>query len=417
MIKKSLKIACAIFTLLSFSLLLTSCDISDDSNSIPDSTDSAMLKTYKTVTKKINKSQRLSPTNKTGSTTSVSFLFSSLYADALDPHYTVTTNISVRNPELSTENISIKSYLDTQFDPNSANSNGAATNMMGRMNNALQLFCGIGIAIADVDAEGYPTNGDHTFSLTPTLATHFESECGISFSGDSAAMLGSTLTVNVTEASDITLFDKAISVEMEANPSTFNYYLRYSADEINVATSEKNISGSNAGHEYRTSILYDIDDSNLRAEYLSVPADNTSSESVYVYRLFMDSTTTHVMVYESGSDTDYIVYSGAGITNDLTSTCAVSFGISDNANESGSTYSDLNGCINRSLGTITSTTDTLSCDTSLDSASQASSDIETLVAPVISAKTTAGWNVIDLTNANISFTNAATMFSASITTP
>ena len=125
MIKKSLKIACAIFTLLSFSLLLTSCDISDDSNSIPDSTDSAMLKTYKTVTKKINKSQRLSPTNKTGSTTSVSFLFSSLYADALDPHYTVTTNISVRNPELSTENISIKSYLDTQFDPNSANSNGA----------------------------------------------------------------------------------------------------------------------------------------------------------------------------------------------------------------------------------------------------------------------------------------------------
>jgi len=403
--------------LLSFSLFLTSCDLSDDSDTTTDSSDSAMLQTYKTVTTQINKSQNLSPTNTSGTTTSRSFLFSPLYAAALDPHYTVTTNISIRNPEVSSDEISIKSYLDTQFDPDSVNSNGAATNMMGRMNNALQLFCGIGIAIADVDADGYPTNTEHTFSLTATLATQFESECGISFSGDSASMIGSTLTVNVTAASDTTLFDKAISVEMESNPSTFNYYLRYTASEINVATSEKNIGGSNEGHEYRTSIIYDIDDNTLRAEYLSAPANNTSAESVYVYRLFMDSTTTYVMVYESGSDTDYIVYSGAGITDDLTSTCAVSFGISDDANESGSTYSDLNGCINRSLGTITSTTDTLSCDTALDSATQASSSIQTLVAPVLSAKTTQGWNTINLTNANITFNNAATMFSASITTP
>ena len=406
--------------IVSLILSVLGCGLKED-----DSADYTMVSSYKKITNDISKLDELSPTAGTSST---SFnwdfsIFSKLYATAFGDNWTLTSNVGLRDPESDSEGggapvISIKEYLGKQFNSELTRPNGSAINAFGRIKSALGIFCAVG-SLLETDADGYPSNGDHPITFTLAVLEDLEDDdgCDISFEKNEAGdytMQDQTITLNVTNTTDTTVYDKKLTVDMGTGGDMI-FYMRYNESEINIVSAERNGSGDNEDHEYRTIIQHDLDGDLLRAEYISVPAAS-SNTYVYFYRVYMTSDEAYVIAFkgaESGSDN--LMYAGAGTIEDSSTTSAISFTVSAEQNgvDGGSAFENLNACIDRTTGDI-DTDDSLSCGTSLDSASQQASFVSELVDSFIESKNEAGWitePTVSEANDNLNFDTVAEMFS------
>tara|TARA_Y100001970_G_scaffold189672_1_gene230578 strand:+ start:13341 stop:14597 length:1257 start_codon:yes stop_codon:yes gene_type:complete len=402
--------------LLSLILSLVGCSIEEDL-----STEHTMESSYKRVTAEIGKLDALSPTAG-ASTASLDWnfsFFSKIYATAFEEggvdNWSVTTNLSLHDPQETGPAISVKDYFGKQFNSELARPNGSAINAFGRIKSALGIFCAVG-SLLETDADGYPSNGDHPITFTLAVLQDLEDDdgCDVSFEKNEAGdyeMQDQTITLNVTNATDTTVYDKKLTVDMGAKEMTF--YMRYNDNVINIVSTEKNLSGDNAGHEYRTVVQHDIAGDLLRAEYISAPG-TSDNDYLYFYRLHMTSAEARVLAFKGTSvTTENITYSAAGTIEDSTTTSALSVSISSekNATVGGSSYVDLNACIDRMDGSIDAD-DALACGTNLEDASQQSSHVRALVANFISSKALAGWvEDISEANDNLNFDTVAEMFS------
>ncbi len=401
--------------LVSLIVSLVGCDIEEDL-----SEPHTMESSYKRVTSELSKLDALSPTAGT-STASLNWdfsFFSKLYATAFGDNWTLTSNVGLYDPESDddpTPIISIKEYMGKQFNSELTRPNGSAINVFGRIKNALEIFCAFGSLDLPLDADGYPENGDHAVTFTTTVIEGLTAEdsCNISFEKNEAGdytMLDQTITLNVTDTTDTSIYDKKLSIDMGANEMSF--YMRYNDNVINIVSTEKNISGDNAGHEYRTIIQHDIAGDLLRAEYISAPG-TSDNEYLYFYRLHMTSAEARVLAFKGSSvDTENIAYSAAGTIEDSTTTSALSVSISDekNAVDGGAGFLDLNACINRMDGSI-DTDDAVACGTDLADGSQLSTHVRSLVSGFIESIATAGWVTVSEANDNLNFDTVAEMFS------
>ena len=396
---------------------LAGCDIKEDL-----SEPHTMESSYKRVTSEISKLDALSPEVGT-STTSFHWdfnLFSKLYATAFGDNWTLTNNVGLRDPESDddpTPIISIKEYMGKQFNSELTRPNGSPINVFGRIKNALEIFCAFGSLDLPLDADGYPENGDHAVIFTTAVMEGLAAEdsCNISFEKNEAGdytMLDQTITLNVTDTTDTSIYDKKLSIDMGANEMSF--YMRYNDNVINIVSTEKNISGDNAGHEYRTIIQHDIDGDILRAEYISAPGIS-ENDYLYFYRLYMTSTEARVLAFKgkgTSVDTEHIAYSAAGTLEDSTTTSALSVSISEekNAASGGAGFSDLNACINRMDGSVDAD-DAVACGTDLADDSQLSTHVRSLVSNFIESIDEAGWVTVSEANDNLMFDTVAEMFS------
>ena len=405
--------------IVSLILSVLGCDLKED-----DSADYTMVSSYKKITNDISKLDELSPTAGTSST---SFnwdfsIFSKLYATAFGDNWTLTSNVGLRDPESDSEGggapvISIKEYLGKQFNSELTRPNGSAINAFGRIKSALGIFCAVG-SLLETDADGYPSNGDHPITFTLAVLEDLEDDdgCDISFEkneSDEYTMLDQVITLNVTNTTDTTVYDKKLTVDMGTGGDMI-FYMRYNESEINIVSAERNGSGDNEDHEYRTIIQHDLDGDLLRAEYISAPAAS-SNTYVYFYRVYMTSDEAYIIAFkgaESGSDN--LMYAGAGTIEDSSTTSAISFTVSEEQNGgAGGDFEDLNACIDRTTGDI-DTDNSLSCGTSLDSASQQASDVSALVDSFIGSKDEAGWitePTVSEVNDNLNFDTVSEMFS------
>jgi len=196
------------------------------------------------------------------------------------------------------------------------------------------------------------------------------------------------------------------------------FYMRYNESEINIVSAERNGSGDNNGHEYRTIIQHDLDGDLLRAEYISAPAAS-SNDYVYFYRVYMTSDEAYVIAFKGAElASDNLMYAGAGTIEDSSTTSAISLTVSAEQNgvDGGSAFGNLNACIDRTTGDI-DTDNSLSCGTPLDSATQQATDVSTLVGTFIGSKAEAGWITVSEANDNLNFDTVVEMFSAAPNQP
>ena len=125
------------------SVFLISCS---SSSSDEDTTTSLVTSSYEDLTTKLDELGSLSPDPE--STASIfSFLESPQYAAAIATYWDSTDTIGLVDPEGGATPISIFDYLSIQFDPESERENDSATNVFGRIDDALSIFCAIDMVL------------------------------------------------------------------------------------------------------------------------------------------------------------------------------------------------------------------------------------------------------------------------------
>ena len=400
--------------ILSISLTLFSCSKSKSS----DASNTAIVQSTVSTLASIEKiSELIDPTDTTSSW--FRFLDAPLYALAIGDNWTNTALLSIRNPENDGDSpdspdVSLKEFMISQFDPSSVRHNGSSTNMFGRIDDALAIFCGLGMVI-ETDADGLPELGSQDITLDEDFVEEFEDMCGDQIGGD---MEGAELSITVAANEDDTLFDYKVTA---SNDDGFNssYYLRYTADEANIAALEESKHG-----EYRTVILHNKADDIIRAEYFSASNDGSTDAPLYVYRILFNETTKSVKlaIREGGSTTDYIFYTAEGKidTDDPADTFALSLSLSDTYNNAGSGtdgFEDLNACID--INANVDTDNTLVC-TEGDLTGSASSTVKAaIIDNVVDANGNEGCNTLsDKDTGDINFQeDGSDFFSATFTVP
>lgn len=197
-----------------------------------------------------------------------------------------TTTPGIQDPSTDTSStISFKDYFETQLNPD-LYKNGAAVNAFGRMKNALQIFCAVGIgataAGSTPDSNGYLAVGTYTVTFSAGVKAAMQSSCGI----DTSTIPNDTaMTMTITAGT--TNYDLKLAFDFFDQ----TYWVKNDSTVLRVATAEDN---SSSGYS-RTLVEYNKSTGVTRAEAVYVTAPSASA-SVEAYRIYSDETNDVGMV-------------------------------------------------------------------------------------------------------------------------
>ncbi len=199
-----------------------------------------------------------------------------------------TTSPGIDNPVTNgaPDPISFKDFMGQQLNANLLSDGGAAINAFGRMNQAFQIFCAVGVGSASagyaIDSQGYLANGTYQITFTSTVKTSMTSTCGINTSSipDNTVM---TMTVETGGAN----YDKKLTFDAFDQ----SYWVKNNTTVLRVATAENTSNGYS-----RTIAEYNKTTGVTRAQavYTNAPAQ---SGSVELFRIYYDETSDVGMVF------------------------------------------------------------------------------------------------------------------------
>jgi hypothetical protein len=202
-----------------------------------------------------------------------------------------TTTAALNNPITNVGQVTVKQYMGIQLTPDAVRTeNGSAVNAFGRLNQALKIFCAVGVASGmlgiPVDNNGYPENGAHTITFSAGVVAQIERQCDMEVSD----MLNESFVMTVADSSGS--FDKSFS--FDAFQQT--YHLRSNSTEVNIATGEVHDEGTGVS---RTVLFWNKTTKVMRMEYVSDPGTGfTPGQSgLYGYRLFFDETNDSAQLF------------------------------------------------------------------------------------------------------------------------
>jgi hypothetical protein len=128
--------------------------------------------------------------------------------------------------------------MGQQLNANLLSDGGAAINAFGRMNQAFQIFCAVGVGSASagyaIDSQGYLANGTYQITFTSTVKTSMTSTCGINTSSipNNAVM---TMTVETGGSN----YDKKLTFDAFDQ----SYWVKNNSTVLRVATAENTSNG------------------------------------------------------------------------------------------------------------------------------------------------------------------------------
>ncbi|MCB9094367.1 MAG: hypothetical protein H6621_04780 [Halobacteriovoraceae bacterium] len=201
-------------------------------------------------------------------------------------------------------NYTLKEWMMDEFNPNFTNSNGAKVTFVGRISNALDVFCFLGGANGEVDSTNLPSVGTQTVTITPAIA----SDCG-----DDSITSDMEVTITSTATTDTTLYDRLLSIELPGSEACpFKFYARINDSFVNVATAEdQNCDGRDQASQ--SVFSYDIANGKSRFFYISQAFSNFPG-GFEVYRGYLDENADKAYVFGYyGGDQDGTSANLAGI--------------------------------------------------------------------------------------------------------
>lgn len=190
-----------------------------------------------------------------------------------------TTTPGIRDPETNTmTNISFQDYMGSQLDPDAQSEGGGSINVFGRMNNAFQIFCAVGVGAEaagyTIDSYGYLEAGTYTVTFSSTTKSSMTTTCGI----DTSTIPDNTeMTMTVTTGG--TNYDRKLTFDFFDQA----YWVKNDATVLRVATAENTDEGFS-----RTLAEFNKTTNVTRAEAIWVAAPSTSS-SMEAARIYYDA--------------------------------------------------------------------------------------------------------------------------------
>lgn len=368
-------------------LALSCAKKSDDSSSSSLTVSNPLTDAVSTINTSAGKMTSLNPSSSFVGLTEEDNIYRAKATQGFTEWSTTVTNLIDERTNTGT---SPKEWMGVQLNKNAVRSNDSKISMFGRLEDALSIFCAVGVGVGNSSA--YPDNNTYSIVLSGTTKTTIESQCNITVD---AQMDGQTVTLLVEDAATTTVYDKKITITLPG-PSTQIYYVRSNATSINVATDEVNGNGL-----HRTVVAYDVATKVMKLEYVSAPdAALANGDHVAAYRLYYDETNDvgYMMAMEYSKDvtnveTKYIM---AGKPQTSGSTFALSFMTSTFTSNAANARQ---ACINSTTGAIASD-NTLAC-------SLTGTDVDATVTAVenlISGWTNTNYNSVSV-NTTLSFTS------------
>jgi hypothetical protein len=285
---RNLRVLCIQLLALS---LLSNCSKSNSTTASTD-VDNLITQTYSSVTLQASKASGEVGTVLTSSSVSdISILAAPSFGADWD------TNLNLPNSETNVGSITAKQYMGLQLTPSAVRDNGSAINAFGRLNQALRIFCAVGVASGmmgiAVDSSGYPTNGTHVITFTTAIANQIKSQCNLDIGSDD---IGTSFNLTVADSSNS--FDKSFTFDNFQQ----TYLIRATSTEVNIATGEVNDNGVSVS---RTVVFWNKTTQVMRMEYVSDPGVHASGNNgLYGYRLYFDEANdeAQLFTYEGPDD-------------------------------------------------------------------------------------------------------------------
>ena len=219
---------------------------------------------------------------------------------------------TVRMPDQSGDDVSIKEYMGKQLDPEAVGTGDGGDfqlNVFGRFNNSMMIGCALMQLAPSLDATtGYPENGSMSITLTAENAAVLVEKCGMSQTeADGMASLSPTISATVASATDTTYYDKKITMTLpdEMGGATQYFYFRFNDEEINILNAE------DGDFDSRTMVNLDLATNILKVEYYS--GGTSDDAALYFHRLYYDkdSDIGKIATYY-GNGSDYVQYTLVG---------------------------------------------------------------------------------------------------------
>ena len=194
----------------------------------------------------------------------------SIMATAFGANWSTNTNV-MPDDTVNSGTTSIMEWMGHQINENAVRENGSSISILGRLKDAIGLFCALGVGIGNVDGDGYPADGSITVNITSALASQINSQCNL----DASDAIGMPITFTVSTPTDTTVYDKKVVLN-PPNGGTQTVYFRTTNAEINVGavetyTLDADEDGANGNDDKlsRTTVSYDKTNGIMRAEYIS----------------------------------------------------------------------------------------------------------------------------------------------------
>ena len=284
-------------------------------------------------------------------TTSSKILEAKRIVQNLAPAWWDTTT-AIPDPVSGSGNLTPKDWMGVQLNENAVRtSNGSAINVFGRLKGELGVFCTIGMVLGSdkFDANGYPTNGDHTAVITAALASSIKTKCGLDTGGQAV-----NVPITVSDAGG-SIYDKKLVITTPPDNNIQTIYMKVTSTEVKIASSE---GYTNSSIEYFSRTIVSIANDVLKVEYISASDDEANvagggaAAVAYFHRLYYNDADNIGIVgsfiYGNGSTDNAYLLSG----DPDAASPAFSLTFYDSSVDSGTPHTV---CVNGSTGVITDT--------------------------------------------------------------
>jgi outer membrane murein-binding lipoprotein Lpp len=392
-------------------LVLTGCSGSNTSTPSSGASSNGITTALTTLNSKIDAVSGLLDTARSasGQTAQVSSKDVSILATSFGAAWTTTTPGFPNYYINGSPDVPAKDFMGGQLDDEGQNDGGAAINAFGRMKNAFDIFCAIGVGATaagqTVDSSGYIDNGTYTITFSASVKAAMTSTCGIDTSNipDDTAMM-------MTVESGGTNYDKKISFDVFDQ----TYWVKNDATVLRIATSENQEfdSGHSGADAFsRTLAEYNKTTGITRVQYTSLP--DIASSGLEFFRLYYNENTDEGMV---------IAYKGTntGVTNAIRYVLAGkpstgdAFSLSLRADNQFGSATSRNACVLAANGNIT--TDGSLCTASSTRLAGADVTAADATMAAVYGSTASGWGVSGLTDADVlPFTDMTDILTATAT--
>jgi hypothetical protein len=202
--------------------------------------------------------------------------------------------------------------MGTAMNPEFVNENGALTTVFGRFKTNTGIICALDHLISVKDADGLPSDGSYSVTLTSAIATTF---------GISGEVVDQVLPITVAATTDTSVYTKAITVD-QGRPNPFKILFGKSGTKISFATYEDQNDDRNAVSRSITS--YDSSTGILLFEYSS---EGFGSGGYEFYRIYADDVNNVAYLlghYGKYDGSIYVQFAVSGQPVDQAATLAVS---------------------------------------------------------------------------------------------
>jgi hypothetical protein len=392
---------------ITLSLLLLSVGCSKDSSTASSTTSNALLSTYSNIVSQVSEVSGLLDTGLHSNAliheiSAANFLMAPAAPPLLQDDWSVTLNMGDDTTSSGTDFISLKDWMGHQLDPAVLNYDGAAMNVFGRLNQALAIFCALGVgseaAGQTIDENGYLAAGSFSLTFTSSVKTKMNTTCGINVSSipDDASMTVTSTAVSGDYDRQYTfsLFDQT-------------YLVKNSGGIVNIASGEEQQSGAVS----RTIVNWNQNTGITKVEYVSNPGTATAGTTgLYAYRLYYDETNDdgQILTYEGSDDGTYAnryVLAGKPQTGDAFSLSIKTTQIASSAL--------LEACVSSTTGDIIASGDGARCSASSTRTVGADvSSLDTIFTNFLAQKAQTAWGTVSSTTA-LAWSSKANM----LTTP